>query len=155
MSRFPRIDCSPCGSEKPKGYQTYEEGFSQDGHIVSEVECWAHARRKFVESENSALLESQEAVARIRALYQIEESIKGLYSACKLAARVRDTGPHLENLKAWLEKVKANSLPKSRLTEAVSYTLNQWDALVAYTTNGDCAIDNNTAERAREARGGQ
>ena len=32
--------------------------------------------------------------------------------------------------------------------EAVNYTLNQWDALVAYTTNGDCAIDNNTAERA-------
>ena len=54
----------------------------------------------------------------------------------------------LENLKAWLEKVKGRSLPKSRLMEAVNYTLNQWDALVAYTTNGDCAIDNNTAERA-------
>ena len=113
-----------------------------------EVGCWAHARRKFVEAENSALLESHEAVARIRALYQIEESIKGLDAAGKLAARVRDAVPLLENLKGWLEKVKAKSLPKSRLMEAVNYTLNQWDALVAYTTNGDCAIDNNTAERA-------
>ena len=113
-----------------------------------EVGCWAHARRKFVEAENSALLESHEAVARIRALYQIEESIKGLDAAGKLAARVRDAVPLLENLKAWLDKVKARSLPKSRLMEAVNYALNQWDALVVYTTNGDCAIDNNTAERA-------
>ena len=51
-------------------------------------------------------------------------------------------------IKMMKEKVKAKSLPKSRLMEAVNYTLNQWDALVAYTTNGDCAIDNNTAERA-------
>ena len=87
-------------------------------------------------------------MARIRALYQIKESIKGLDAAGKLAARVRNAVPLLGDLKAWLEKVKARSLPKSRLMKAVNYTLNQWDALVAYTTNGDCAIDNNTAERA-------
>ena len=129
-------------------YAGYNEVFALARGKVIEVGCWAHARRKFVEAENSALLESHEAVARIRALYQIEESIKGLDAAGKLAARVRDAVPLLENLKAWLEKVKAKSLPKSRLMEAVNYALNQWDALVAYTTNGDCAIDNNTAERA-------
>ena len=37
--------------------------------------------------------------------------------------------PLLEDLKAWLEKVKARSLPKSGLMEAVNYTLNQWNAL--------------------------
>ena len=129
-------------------YAGYNEVFALARGKVIEVGCWAHARRKFVEAENSALLESHEAVARIRALYQIEESIKGLDAAGKLAARVRDAVPLLENLKAWLDKVKARSLPKSRLMEAVNYALNQWDALVAYTTNGDCAIDNNTAERA-------
>lgn len=89
-----------------------------------ELGCWAHARRTFVEAENSALLESHDAVARIRALYQIKESIKGLDATGKLAARVRNAVPLLGDLKAWLEKVKARFLPKSRRMEAVNYTLN-------------------------------
>jgi len=71
-----------------------------------------------------------------------------LNAASKLAARFRDAVPLLEALKAWSEKVKVSSLLKSRLMEAVNYTLNQWDAPVAYTTCGDCDIDNTTAEQA-------
>ncbi len=39
-------------------------------------------------------------------------------------------------------------LPRSVMAEAINYTLNQWDALCAYTTRGFLAIDNNAAERA-------
>jgi hypothetical protein len=31
---------------------------------------------------------------------------------------------------------------------AITYALNQWEALSVYTTNGDLAIDNNAAENA-------
>ena len=34
------------------------------------------------------------------------------------------------------------------MAEAVSYTLNQWEALKVYTTDGDLNIDNNVSENA-------
>ncbi len=37
---------------------------------------------------------------------------------------------------------------KSRLCEAFSYVLNQWDALCYYSDDGLAEADNNTAERA-------
>ena len=39
-------------------------------------------------------------------------------------------------------------LPKSPMGEAITYALNQWNALCVYTTDGDPAIDNNAAEDA-------
>ena len=39
-------------------------------------------------------------------------------------------------------------LPKSPMGEAITYTLNQCDALCVYTTDGALDIDNNVAERA-------
>lgn len=32
--------------------------------------------------------------------------------------------------------------------QAITYTLNQWEALCTFTTDGDLAIDNNAAENA-------
>ncbi len=40
---------------------------------------------------------------------------------------------------------------KSRLGEAFSYVLNQWDALCYYSDDGLAEADNNTAERALRA----
>ena len=39
-------------------------------------------------------------------------------------------------------------MPKSPIAEAITYALNQWDALLRYTTQGFLEIDNNAAERA-------
>jgi len=38
-------------------------------------------------------------------------------------------------------------LPDSKLGDAVSYTLNQWDYLTRYTEDGRMPIDNNLLER--------
>jgi hypothetical protein len=38
-------------------------------------------------------------------------------------------------------------LPDSKLGDAVSYTLNQWDYLTRYTGDGSMPIDNNLLER--------
>ena len=56
--------------------------------------------------------------------------------------------PCLQELKSWLEKQRAEVLPKSPMAEAINYTLNQWEALNIYTCDGNLAIDNNIAERA-------
>ncbi len=42
----------------------------------------------------------------------------------------------------------ARYCPKSPMGQAITYALNQWDALCVYTTNGILAIDNNVSENA-------
>jgi transposase len=55
--------------------------------------------------------------------------------------------PLLTTFHQWLLVQKALVLPKSPVAAAVTYTLNQWQALNRYTTDGDLHIDNNVAER--------
>ena len=46
-----------------------------------------------------------------------------------------------------LIKSEQQVLPKTKLGEAILYTLNQWDKLIAYTQDGQLNIDNNRAHR--------
>lgn len=39
-------------------------------------------------------------------------------------------------------------LPRSPLGQAITYALNQWEALTVYVTDCDLAIDNNASENA-------
>ena len=66
----------------------------------------------------------------------------------RLDLRQRHSKPVLEKIKAWLDKESKLVLPRSPMTEAINYTLNQWDALCVYTEHGFLNIDNNPAERA-------
>ena len=66
----------------------------------------------------------------------------------KQAIRKKESEPLLNQYKAWLEKSLLNTLPKSKLGEALNYSLNQWDKLVQYVEDGHLSIDNNRAERA-------
>lgn len=55
--------------------------------------------------------------------------------------------PILNTLHTWLEEQRKQVLPKSPMTEAIGYALNNWTALMRYTEAGFLAIDNNVAER--------
>lgn len=57
------------------------------------------------------------------------------------------TVPILEEIRTALEEYKTQTLPKSPVGKAVTYSLNQWDALVRYTTDVCLSIDNNLSER--------
>jgi transposase len=115
---------------------------------VTEVACWAHARRKFYEAKDSAAVEAHAALARIRALYDIESRAKALPSAERAALRQAEAAPLLASFAQWLDDLRPRALPKSPLGQAVTYATNQWTALNVYLTDGDLAIDNNAAERA-------
>ncbi|MEZ6038834.1 MAG: IS66 family transposase [Planctomycetota bacterium] len=135
-------------------YKGYDQFFVPEG--ATEVACWAHARRKFVEAESKDPKLIAQALDRIGALYAVERSVKEVAAAEKreptaaefLAARQQHSKPQLEALRAWLEWAETQVLPKSPVAEAIRYALNQWRALVVYTDNGDLHIDNNLAERA-------
>ncbi len=124
----------------------------QAGGTVTEVACWAHARRKFYDAQHSDRHRCARALAYIRLLYDLEDHAKDKSSPERAALRQAQALPRLGELKAYLESIQAARggpvLPKSPLGQAITYTLNQWPALCVYTTDGDLAIDNNAAENA-------
>ena len=134
-----------------KGYLQADAFSGYDGVYargVTEVACWAHARRKFVEAQGSDAALAAEALARVRALYEIETRAKGLSATERWALRQAESAPLVQSFGAWLERLRTQALPKSPLGQAVGYALNQWRALNVYLTDGDLNIDNNAAENA-------
>jgi transposase len=139
------------------------------GGQVTEVACWAHARRKFYEARNSDAAASTQALAYIRLLYDIEKQAKeaaesGIDAIAepdrfheqlvsnRYRLRQDFAVPRLQQFKNWLESQRAEHggpiLPKSPMGQAITYALNQWEALCVYATDGRLNIDNNAAENA-------
>jgi transposase len=129
------------------------------GGQVTEVACWAHARRKFYDARTSDPAASSHALAMIRLLYDVESQAKTLAKktgdplvAVRYRLRQQHSVGRLAEFKIWLRSQQAEHggpiLPKSPMGQAIGYALNQWDALCVYTTDGRLAIDNNASENA-------
>lgn len=127
-------------------YGGYDQLFFPGG--ATEVACWAHVRRKFVDAEATDPVLAREAIDRIRALFQIEEAAKELSDAARAELRVQQARPLLEEFHAWLDLAETQALPKSPLGKAIGYARNQWPALLRYVDDGRLSISNNAAERA-------
>jgi transposase len=117
-----------------------------DGRIL-EVACWAHARRKFFDARSSSPTEASLILEIIRRLYDVEDRARPLGDAGRVALRQAEAVPILERLRAELDRLSSKLLPKSALAQAVTYALNQWQALCRYTGDGRLTIDNNVSER--------
>jgi transposase len=119
---------------------------------LTEAACWAHARRKihdvYISTQTTT---AEEALKRICELYAVEEEIRGLPTAERLAARQSQSKPLLTSLHVWLVEKSTTLSKKSRRGEAFTYALNQWDALCYYCDDGLAEPDNNAAERALRA----
>jgi transposase len=114
---------------------------------IIEVACNAHARRKFYEARGSDALRSHQALAYYRQLYELERQAKDFSDEQRLQMRQELSLPILEQFHQWLVTQRPEVLPKSPMGEAISYALNNWEALKRYTAAGFLAIDNNVAER--------
>jgi transposase len=141
-------------------YGGYDRIYVKKG--VTEVACWAHVRRKFVEAEDTCPDIARAAIARIRLIYDVEdeanEYLAGLpedmdpkakresYVAKRYALRQEKSKPRIEEIAKWLRQ--QSKLRKSPIGQAIAYTLNNLDALKVYLEDGDLEIDNNAAERA-------
>src|SRR6266567_404421 len=122
--------------------QLYENG------RIEQAACWAHVRRKFYDLEQAhASPVAREALARIGALYGIEEQIRGKPPDERRAVRQAQSKPLLDSLRQWFEATLSKLSRKSETTVAIRYALSRWDALVRYIDDGHIEIDNNAAER--------
>jgi transposase len=125
---------------------------------IQEVACWAHARRKFFEAQQTDPERALYVLGVIRQLYAVEKRARqekerlalswADYWDLRLRPRQEQCVPILTTLCQWLREQQRQVLPKSPIGEAITYARNQWNALLRYTTHGFLEIDNNAAERA-------
>jgi transposase len=135
------------------GYAGFNNLFADDPKTgkprLTEVACWAHARRNIYEVyESTASPLAKEALERIADLFAIEARINGRSHAERLAVRQREAVPLLTELKSFLDKALTEISGKSNLAKAIRYALARWTALTRYTTDGRLEMTNNAVERA-------
>lgn len=130
-------------------YTVYRRIAKLTGVDLILLTCWAHARRKYLESYDHAHPDPviREVLIRIGELYKIEKEIKDKSPDDKLHAR-KQSILILQSLKVYLIEQLPRYAPKEAVAQAIQYTLNHWEALSAYPHHKNAMIDNNETERA-------
>ena len=117
---------------------------------VTHCGCWAHARRKWREAmpEGATVKTSKAAIGfqYCNKLFAEERKCAPYQPKYRHEHRQNRELPILEEYYAWLKTVHPEK--GSKLEEAVRYSLNQKQHLMAYLDNGEIPISNNLAENA-------
>ena len=80
-------------------------------------------------------------------LYDIEDEIRDLNPEEKQGTRQEKSKPILEAMHQYLTDNYDDVPPKSKLRQAMDYTLRYWPGLTQYLNDGRLHIDNNHTER--------
>lgn len=140
------------------GYKAYDSFAKARGEKVAGgsapiqlAGCMAHARRKFYEAKVEGE-DPQWMLLQMQKLYAIEARLRDQRAGPEQIKSEREetSRPILKQIKQRLEDLLARRkhLPRSLTGEALSYTQNQWDKLIAYLEDGRVQIDNNLVENA-------
>lgn len=115
--------------------------------------CWAHVRRKFVDS---IPLDSQkreipgsagaEARKRIGELFDVEARIQDLPYEDKQRIRQEESRPILESFWTWVGETLAAPSANEELTKALQYARNQKEGLERFLEDGRLELTNNWCE---------
>ena len=132
------------------GYKGYDSLRKRDG-IVG-FGCLSHARRKFkevlkIKGDKEGI--AAEMIERMKPLYVLEammREIPELHHRTRKRLRQKIARPILKEIHKWLRSIKHKVLPKSKLGQAITYTMNQWFYLRAYVNHGMAEIDTNYVE---------
>lgn len=129
------------------GYSAYD---NVGGPKLVHVGCWAHARRKFVDSvkvnpkDGAAIA----MVTRMDALFLVDRHARQQQLSGEERAALRR-----KHVQIWVDEIhfeclqlRAQLLPKSALGEAVNYTLNMWAKLRRCFDHPEVELSNNVAE---------
>lgn len=109
--------------------------------------CWAHVHCDFEDAWKKDPVSAEFPMGVIKSLFDIERVAKTLSEADRKDLRHRLAKPKLAQLKVWLDEMHLVEPPKTRLGEAISYTLNHWDGLLTYLDYPFVEISNNGSER--------
>jgi hypothetical protein len=136
-----------------KGYKgiLQTDGTNKFNGIIEEgatsANCWAHVHCYFEDAWKDEPAAAALPMGVIKSLFDIERVAATLTPEERIDIRQRLAKPKIELLKAWLDEAKHSVLPKTKLGEAITYTLNRWPALLVYLDHDFVEISNNGSER--------
>jgi len=112
--------------------------------------CWAHARRKIDECRSAFPIQVAKLESLIGTLYDVEDQIKELDDAERLARRQSLSRHVLGLIDEYLASeamAPRQVLPKSNLGQAAAYVRRHWEALGRFIDDPSIPIDNNDCEQ--------
>lgn len=133
------------------------DGYDAYNSVVNgaiRVGCFAHVRRKYVDSINSLDIKyrknhsGNKAIAYIKQLYQIEEKFESLPLHERKIKREKEVKPIFEEFRKWLDIELVAVPPKTAYGRALNYAHNEWPYLIRYIEHELLTPDNNRAENA-------
>jgi transposase len=136
-----------------KGYTgiVLTDGTNKFNEIIKQgatsANCWAHVHCYFEDAWSADPVEAEFPMSVIKSLFDIERVATTLSESDRFDLRQRLAKPKIDLLKSWLDQAKLTVLPKTKLGEAITYTLNRWPALLVYLEHPFVEISNNASER--------
>lgn len=128
------------------GYNTVEN--------VTRVGCFAHARRYYTDAlkalPKEAEIESTHAHAALehfKRIFHLESKWKDMSPDERATNRNKELKPALEAYLLWLQEMQPKVVVKSKLGQAIGYSLSNWELLSNVLKDGQCELTNNAAER--------
>jgi len=126
------------------GTNKYNEIIAQGATAAN---CWAHVHCYFEDAWKDDPRDVEFPMGVIKSLFDIERVAATLPASERLDLRQRLAKPKIQKLKEWVDEKKFFVLPKTKLGEAITYTLNRWPALQVYLEHPFLEISNNASER--------
>lgn len=116
---------------------------------ATEAGCWMHGRRGFYKALTEHKAEAEDALRQIHGLFLIERRAKTeeLTPDQRKELRQRESRPILDAFEVWCDTLRPTIVPQSKLGKALTYVVNQRQALRTFLDDGRIEIDNGYAER--------
>jgi transposase len=122
-----------------------------DEHAVLLANCLAHGRRHVVEEVGNHPELCEHLLREMGKVFANDATCRRrhLTGEARLAFHQGESGPVMDSLRAWIEKLFADKRvePNSGLGGALRYLLARWKPLTLFLRVVDAPIDNNTVER--------
>lgn len=130
------------------GYQAYDK--LDD---IRHMGCWAHCRRKYLEALDGAPSDtdlkgtaSYRLLHKINKLFTLEKKLKGKsYEEIK-DTRQKEAKPIIDDFFKDVKECAKVAVEKTKLSQALTYSINQEENLRLYLEDGRIEISNNRAE---------
>lgn len=127
------------------------DGGSEFNEVVRERDlaragCWSHLRTYFHKALHHHPLEAHLALGTLKDLFLIERELWGQPPDTVVAARQQRSKPLVDGFYDWARALSQVTRPKSVLGEALTYALNQRDAMYVFLGRGDVPMHNNLSE---------
>lgn len=129
------------------GFSVYET-LSKKLDSLALMNCMAHIRREFFESQSNDAQRAQTALTFIKLLYAVEEKARnmGLNPEQRLELRLKESKPIFDTFGEWLQVEYNKVTPASTIGQAIKYALNRWKNMGWFLADGNIEIDNNLVE---------